>query len=238
MNFPLWKLGRNHRVTDKRITLCTPTLNRYDLVHKLIASAEEGSLVPDRYAIVDNGGSLELNLPPEVMRKVHLWRPGTNIGVAASWNYFLKTFPDYIIISNDDIEVGRDAIKNMVQTAEDNPYAPFFCIASSGINAWSFFLERKISLEIIGEYDETFWPAYFEDNDRFYRYKLAGFDAIRAENIEFHHFNGGSSTLKQYTPEQERRHHEYFRRNQEYYTDKWGGMPHHEIFKSPWGIND
>lgn len=216
------------------VTLCTPTLNRYDLVHKLILSAEEGTLVPDRYSVIDNGGSLELNLPPSVMNKVHLYRPGQNLGVAASWNYFLKTYPDYIIISNDDIEVGPTAIENMVDAAEANPDGLFFCIDSAGINAWSFFLERKRSLEVIGDYDENFWPAYFEDNDRYRRYMLAGYEVHKAPGIEFYHF--GSATIKAYDHEQEMRHHEYFRRNQEYYISKWGGEPHEEVYTTEFGL--
>lgn len=216
------------------VTLCTPTLNRYDLVHKLILSAEEGSLVPDRYCVIDNGGGLELTLPESVMKKVHLYRPPSNLGVAASWNYFLKTYDDYIIISNDDIEVGYDAIKNMVDMAEATPDGLFFCIDSAGINAWSFFLERKKSLEIIGEYDEAFWPAYYEDNDRFRRYTLAGYTVSKAQNVEFYHL--GSATLKAYDHEQEHKHHEYFRRNMQYYMEKWGGEPGQEIYLTPFNL--
>jgi len=219
---------------NMNITLCTPTLNRYDLVHKLILSAEAGSLVPTRYAIIDNGGSLELNLPQSVMDKVHLYRPDHNLGVAASWNYFLKTYDDYIIISNDDIEVGRDAILHMVDAAEANPEGLFFCIDSAGINAWSFFLERKKSLEIIGEYDENFWPAYYEDNDRHRRYMLAGYDVQKASDIEFYHY--GSATLKAYSSEQEHKHHEYFRRNMQYYCDKWGGEPGNEVYQTAFNL--
>ncbi len=216
------------------VTLCTPTLNRYDLVHKLILSAEQGSLVPDRYCVVDNGGELKLELPQPIMDKVHLYRPESNIGVAASWNYFLRTYPDYVIISNDDIEVGPNTIAAMVDAAEAEPESLFFCIDSAGINAWSFFLERTKSLEIIGPYDENFWPAYFEDNDRYRRYVLAGYEVQKAQNAEFYHF--GSATLAAYTAEQREKHHEYFRRNREYYISKWGGEPGNESYRTAFNL--
>ena len=39
----------------KKIALCIPTLNRYDLLIKALESAEKGNIIPDEYWIVDNG---------------------------------------------------------------------------------------------------------------------------------------------------------------------------------------
>ena len=74
--------------------LGVPTLNRYDLLGRLIASAEAGNCKPSAYFIVDNGGhfhgeaskmpgvaaAIERGAPIEVLA------PDKNLGVAASWN--------------------------------------------------------------------------------------------------------------------------------------------------------
>ena len=41
------------------ISLCVPVLNRYDLLVKLLESAEAGDIKPDKYYIVDNGKKLK-----------------------------------------------------------------------------------------------------------------------------------------------------------------------------------
>jgi GT2 family glycosyltransferase len=216
------------------ITLCIPTLNRYDLLHTAIKAAEQGSARPDKYHIIDNGGTLKLDLDESILEKVQLEVPGHNLGVAASWNRFLRENNDYVIISNDDIQLGKEAIKCFVNAARENPEQPFFCVDSPGLNAWSLFLERTWSLQTIGEYDETFWPAYFEDNDRYRRYTLADYKVHHVPGIEYEHV--GSATLSAYTPEQRHMHHEYFQRNQTYYITKWGDLPGMERNTTPFGI--
>ena len=73
------------------IVLGVPVLSRYDLLERLLASAEAGTVKPDRYLIVDNGRQLDVRSPGisravERGATVSVLSPGRNLGVAASWN--------------------------------------------------------------------------------------------------------------------------------------------------------
>lgn len=215
------------------VTLCVPTLTQYKLLHRLILACEAGSLVPDKYSIVDNGGKLILDLPDAIRKKCKVHRPIHNLGVGPSWNWFLRNEEDWIIISNDDIVPEEDAIRLLVNYAQNSDEL-FFC-ADDDTNAFSFFLEKKESLDIIGPYDEAFWPAYFEDNDKARRYKLAGYQLQVVPGVRMQEHTG-SATLKAYNSERMQKHHEEFRRNQQYYLVKWAGLPGEEEYESPFGI--
>src|SRR6185436_14742652 len=138
---------------------------------------------------------------------------------------FLTTYDDYIIISNDDVQFLPGTIEALVNAAEKSPEDLFFYphSAESGANAWSMFLQRKALQEKIGLYDETFFPAYFEDDDYSLRMRKAGIRAVPVVGAGYVHF--ASSTIQAYTPEQTNNHHASFRRNRSYYIVKWGGDP-------------
>src|SRR6185369_8048943 len=91
-----------------------PTLSRYDLLTKLLVSAECGTLKPDEYIIVDNGG--QFVVPGGLRHKLRMIRPRTNLGVAASWNLLLDIAlaeQQPIVISNDDIELWPETLAEM-----------------------------------------------------------------------------------------------------------------------------
>jgi hypothetical protein len=74
--------------------LIVPVLNRYDLLDRMIASIDYpvGHLL-----IVDNGASwvmedMQIHVPDCVEMTTYLPMPA-NLGVAASWNLGIKSFP-------------------------------------------------------------------------------------------------------------------------------------------------
>jgi GT2 family glycosyltransferase len=146
-----------------------PTLNRYDLLDKLIASAEQGTLPPSGYIIIDNGGSYER--PARLLRDVVfvIVRPGRNLGVAASWNKLLELSDgEPIVISNDDIELQPDALEKFEKAfAEGHQF-----IGACG--GWALFGQTPHVTQTIGLYDENFGMAYYEDCDALLRLKSAG----------------------------------------------------------------
>lgn len=86
--------------------------------------------------------------------------------------------------------------------------------------------------EEVGEFDELFEPAYFEDNDFHYRMKLANIKSIVYPPALFYHF--GSRTQNEAldmpivsTP--------MFENNRAFYVKKWGGVPGEEKFTMPYG---
>lgn len=214
--------------------LGVPTLNRYDLLGRLIASAESGRLKPNTYLIVDNGGQFdaEARKMPGVAAalardaRIIVLTPGKNLGVAASWNAILDwATPLPVTISNDDIELGEDTLAtlDLAIAAHD------FVIAEGGWNAngWCLFAQAARCAELIGPYDENFYPAYYEDLDYERRLKLAGITPFRAPTI-FHH--EGWATMRADAS------HEISSgqgRSNVFFQKKWGGAPSKATFSEP-----
>lgn len=146
------------------ITVCCPTLNRYDYLVNMIESAKEGTVVPDEFMIVDNGGKLSLT-----GNNIKVHTPGYNLGVAASWNLLIKNSIDYRIIVNDDIEFNLDTVELMVEKAK----AGFGMVLGCG---YSCFLIQDSLVKEVGWFDEDLSPGYgyFEDNDYAVRMRLRG----------------------------------------------------------------
>ncbi len=103
---------------------------------------------------------------------------------------------------------------------EECPETPNPCFSA-------FMLNRKC-WEVVGEFDEIFFPAYYEDNDYHYRIQLAGMDAITYPPAMFFHW--GSATqleaLNRPLTDSSNQHAQYIR--------KWGGDPTKETFKHPY----
>lgn len=218
---------------DKEINICIPTLTRYDLLQNLIDSGERSNLLPTKYYIIDNGCKLlpgDLNVP---RKNLELIKPRYNMGVAASWNFFLQNVPEDIIICNDDLEFYEDTLEVLVAH-----YDPNFIIYPGGnpsSNSFSCFLIPRHIIDEIGMFDETLSPryAYFEDNDYHYRMLLKGYTIKPIENCRIKHTP--SSTVKLMSEIEQLVHHEKFRLAQENYLKKWGGPPAKEKFKLPYG---
>lgn len=196
--------------------LGVPTICRYDLLQRLISSAERGSVRPDEYVIVDNGGRARSSL--RLPKNVTVIEPGKNLGVAASWNVLLDFAGDEaIVISNDDVTLGKTAFAELCAAAAAHPL-----VTASG---WSLFAQSPSCTSSLGFYDETFYPAYYEDADYSYRARLARFPR-HAARIDFQH--AISSTIR-VRPDLNSS------RSAAYYQIKWGGDPGRERFTVPFG---
>lgn len=237
--------------------VCVPTYKRFDLCVQMIESALQGTVKPEHIYILDNGaGEFDtylnthtIDLPKECM----IIRAQYNMGVARGWNTLLRavmfTKPDsYAVVVNDDILFKDDTLElfqlyENIQRA-DREYtddemsevgkATIFCGAGiDAPNAFSMFMVHpKTFFETLGPFDETLYPAYYDDNDMHYRMKLVGMDLYRIPNCGAIHQESGSATLKAYTEDEKARHDHEFRRNQKYYTLKWGGLPSEEKYKA------
>jgi GT2 family glycosyltransferase len=209
------------------ITLAIPTLSRYELLEKCIKSAEAGTIKPDRYLVIDNGGKLNLKLP-----KLEIVNFGENLGVAKSWNYFIKYTEEIRIICNDDIYFHPDTIRNLLSEYEPNQIT---CTRDLEASSFSLFIIGNELVNAVGLFDETISPnyAYFEDNDYSYRMSLLGYEIHRVQNCSCGHF--GSATLKNYSSAEMDEHHRKFRIAQDNYKKKWGNLPGKEIFTTPYG---
>jgi GT2 family glycosyltransferase len=155
-----------------------PTLVNYEGLDALCHSAERGSVKPDGYLIVDNGGAFDfaiarrawLSRAIERGATLEVHSPGRNLGVAASWNAMLERSMDAgdaaLAIANDDVVLGERTFEAFAREIADHPF-----VTADG---WACFAQRADCTRRVGWYDEHFWPAYYEDNDYDLRLRRAG----------------------------------------------------------------
>jgi GT2 family glycosyltransferase len=165
--------------------LIVPVLNRYDLLQKMLDSVD----VPvDHLLVIDNGSGADLYFSEKFANVTVLAMP-SNQGVAGSWNLGIKSFPyarRWFIVSNDVVfEPG--ALKQLAQARRDE-------ITLTGeAPHWQAFALGDEAVSDIGLFDESLFPAYFEDNDYMRRAEFVGVN-IRRLDLKLTHAN--SSTIK------------------------------------------
>lgn len=210
------------------MTLAIPCYKRYDLLAKLVQSAEAGTRKPDRYAIVDCGGwskTHTFGFPPNT----EILDFGGNIGLPKVWNRLLGMYPDWVIFSNDDVELGPHLIENLAKAADES--SALFLFPEKAGAMFCVALIKHACWEKVGPFDEAFWPGYFEDNDYHHRMKVLGIEEKQVEDCSYYHHV--SATLRTLSQEERAIHNQNFARNKDYYIRKWGGMPHGEKLKIP-----
>lgn len=89
-------------------------------------------------------------------------------------------------------------------------------------------LFKRSVAEKIGYIDVNFFPAYFSDNDYNRRATIAGIKGCTLPHAAYFHF--WSRTIHQGSDGSTPKH---FKSNQQYYCDKWGGLPGHEQWRVP-----
>lgn len=144
--------------------LIVPVLNRYDLLQRMLDTVD---IKISHLVLIDNGDNLtSIKFPPLVQNVHYIPLPG-NLGVAGSWNLGIKVLPHHdrwFIGSNDimlmpgDLEMLSSA-KTTDLTLTDKP--PFFQIFAIGEEV----------VRQVGLFDESYYPAYYEDSDYLRRVK-------------------------------------------------------------------
>lgn len=166
-----------------------------------------------------------------------------NRGVAASWNEGIRRGAnlDVLIICNDDVAFWPGTIDKLVEGLQDHELVS---VVATDTGQTGYLEDEKPDFccfaigpkftDTFGWFDENFKPAYFEDNDMYYRLKLAG--AYTALRLDARVDHGGSVTQFSAKNDEGRvvSHHQ-FRLNREYYTAKWGGVPGEEKHDTPFG---
>lgn len=202
------------------IHLCVPVLKRYDLLRDLLASLKfSTSLSLLELHVINNGHDFaRLNtalLASPVKPQVH--EPEWSMGVAESWNWFLRNVPEDRIIANDDVTFAPNSLEKLAATDAD--------LAWAAGNGFSCFLIRDSCVEKVGLFDEDISPGYgyYEDEDYLQRLDGRGTrePLARAMNVEcgVKHFH--SATLKAASHHEILEHHRKFKIAQSNYIKKW-----------------
>ena len=193
--------------------LTIPLLNRYDLLERCLQSID----YPVKHLlIIDNGAStveqdIEVQVPEIVKFTTYLPMPA-NLGVAASWNLGIKSFPydDRWFFASNDVVFQPGALQRLSEahTGEItlSQYFPHWHVFSVGYEA----------VRRLGLFDEAFFPAYFEDNDFNTR---ANHHGVPITKLDIDVLHDNSSTLKS-DPHFIKRNGPTFRSNNKHYEDK------------------
>jgi GT2 family glycosyltransferase len=169
--------------------MIVPILTRPEILYRMLYSIDYPI---DRLVVIDNGRCVD---PDRIdvngnIRSVHLISIPSNLGVSGSWNLGIKATPfaPYWLIANFDLVWPPGSLE-----ALDLAARPDALVLSGASPEWSAFLLGEKVVETIGLFDESFHPAYFEDNDYQRRAERYGVEIVRS-GIPVRHYN--SSTLE------------------------------------------
>jgi GT2 family glycosyltransferase len=165
--------------------LIVPVLNRYDLLQRMLDSVD---VSVEHLLVIDNGSGSNLTFN-ENFKKVTVLDMPANFGVSGSWNLGIKSFPyaQRWFIASNDVVFEPGALEQLSQARRDE------ITLTGDAPHWQAFALGDEAVNDIGLFDESLFPAYFEDNDYTRRAEFVGVN-IRLVDIKLRHDN--SSTIK------------------------------------------
>lgn len=165
-----------------------------------------------------------------------------NRGLSRSWNDGIiegfEAGAEIVVVANDDIAFGPGDLDRLVGVASRDRSAYIVtCAGPHQVNrrwlpshGYACFAINRIALELLGCFDENFFPAYCEDQDYARRALLAGLHEENCADSQVIHRGSASigrdaelAAANAYTHQ----------RNLEYYRRKWGGDAGAETFSNP-----
>ena len=196
-----------------------PVLNRYDLLQRMLDSVD---VSVDHLLVIDNGPGETLTFK-ENFKKVTVLNMPANLGVSGSWNLGIKSFPyaERWFLASNDVIFQPGALEKLSQARRDE-----ITLVSQPPH-WQVFALGDEAVNDIGLFDESLFPAYFEDNDYARRAEFVGVN-IRLLDINVKHDN--SSTIKAGYQE---KNNKTFAANQRYYDSK---MANSDYTQGAWSL--
>jgi len=204
-----------------------PTLNRADLLNQALDLYFK-NLPNVKIFILDNGNqnikSRENNF--EIIKSKQ------NLGVARSWNKLCSEIfkeHEYALILNDDIQL--DVPQNELnEFIKNKKFDLIKCQKQFHLS--SFVLTKDCFSE--AQFDEDFYPAYFEDLDYMYRLHLLKRKTVQDSFLNPTSFvNSGTTSENGGDPSINKNFYQLLK----LYIDKWGGHPTKELFITPYNKN-
>jgi GT2 family glycosyltransferase len=167
--------------------LIVPVLNGHDLLDQMLSSIDYPI---ENVIVVDNGKDANWEYSfknPHIENLYHLQMP-TNLGVSASWNLGIKSLPfaNYWLIVNHDIEFMDNSLSSFASSSNEETL-----LLSNGYPRWCAFSIGSKIIETVGLFDETIYPAYYEDTE--YEWRCGKKDIVTTlSNIKVKHLNSSS----------------------------------------------
>ena len=194
--------------------LIVPVLNRPDLLLRMLKSIDHpvGQVI-----VIDNGDVVEpyIGGTQQLGLRVHVIKPGWNLGVSASWNLGLKCSPlaAWWAIVNNDIAFGPGDLARLDEAVDPRANAVYY------IDGMAAFGVTPPALRAAGLFDENLHPAYNDDLDWQRRARFAGTIEV---GIGLTGVHDASSTIKS-DPVLMHYNGITHAANDRYYAEKWGG---------------
>jgi GT2 family glycosyltransferase len=169
--------------------LIVPVLNRYDLLNRMVSSID----FPVKHLlIIDNGAStvmedVGIDVPACVEHTTYLPMPA-NLGVAASWNLGVMSFPyaDRWFFASNDVQFHPGGLQALSEARTDE------ITLSSMFPHWQAFCLGYEAVRRVGLFDTSFFPAYCEDDDMTRRADHAG---VKIVHVDVPMVHDNSSTI-------------------------------------------
>lgn len=196
-----------------------------------LAGFVDGCRLPhDQILLVDNAAR---PITEAVYWDGRLVRPGKNLGVAGSWNLGVRAVIaeqlDWLILASTSFRFGEpgglDFIEGLARCAGE--------VGAQSTFGWHLIAIARRTFEIVGEFDEAFWPAYYEDTDYLYRMALAGLASPRENNQPWGWIDAEGDFGRQAATLVDGLAPVNLSRCSTYYERKWGGRQGHEIYTVP-----
>jgi GT2 family glycosyltransferase len=203
-----------------------PTYNRMDLLLPSVIKYITTDFPEVNIHIIDNGNQHIKFL--ETMPNIKVYEEKENIGVASSWNKLCKKIyekHDFALIVNDDVYLGYNT--KVVEKAMAECQSGF----SQSNASWSVFLMHKEFYDFVGDFDEIFYPAYYEDSDYLYRMKLLGIKQDIDSFLDPKEVN--ISMTYERAPDMV---NQAMKDNKQRYIEKWGNLPLLENYIKPYNL--
>lgn len=231
-----------------------PVLNRGDLLRRCVSSIDYPI---DTLVIINNGreasvleaieeirtgqnaGLMSGDVAPARWRHLEIIGPSLdplcwkgNRGVPGSWNEIARQPGAYHLIVGNDILFQPGDLATLAGFIE-----PRVATHTSiyGNHGHSLFAITPLHREIVGTFDENFYPAYLEDCDDSWRIRQAGGVSENCPGLRAIHGEApswGSSTIFS-DPHLRNANGVTHGNNFQYYFRKWGGMNGGERFRTP-----
>lgn len=211
-------------------TMICPIINRPELLDRLLSSVDHPV---ERVVVIDNGGVVDPFIGGRHLMPYHVQviQPGTNLGVAASWNLGIKASPlsAWWLIVNSDLEFGVGDLERLEQYVDSRSASLY------KVNGFAAFAVTPPLIHEVGWFDEGFVLGYNDDLDFDRRVELAGLPRIE---VGFTGQHVGSASI-QADASLMMANAKSHPANDRYYAEKWGGPKQGgEKFSTPWDRGD
>ncbi|HVT59845.1 MAG TPA: hypothetical protein VHR45_15770 [Thermoanaerobaculia bacterium] len=221
-------------MTSEQVFIGIPILNRADLLERCLDQIDHPA-----HVLVVNNNSVHPGFNGRLhrlarQRGFELSDQPRNLGVAASWNLIVRTALergfDLVFIGSNDTLLYPGSLAAVLALDKQQDEVVWH------IQGWNFFAVHRRAVDLVGWFDENFYPAYKEDQDYSYRCLLAGVKRIGVRGTGADHL--GSQTIRSDAGYSACNRDTHLRLNTAYYCAKWGGDSGQECYATPFGYPD